>query len=365
MRLSKRSALASAKHPLAAALAERRARGLDVLDLRVMLPAHAGLGETVPSITPDALREALAAHTRAPAESIVLAPSRGFAMAALLEALCDPGDEVLVPAPCEPALAVLASLSSVALRHAPLAREDDGFRIDALAIYEAIGDRTRAVLTGHPLAPAGALLDASTLEAMTAMELPIIIDASFAEHLLAEPDDPADPTATHEAMVATLGDLANLGAAPESAAWIALAGPADLTMPLRARVEAILEAHGAPTRAVQLPSSTTRAAIRARVLRNERVLRRALEGSGTDVPRIDAGLHALIRIEGASSDVLALEILERGVLVEPGSAYHFHDRSVWLVLSLLTPEPTFDEGVARILDALRSAGRSQLARRAR
>ncbi len=81
-------------------------------------------------------------------------------------AICDPGDEVILPVPYyfnqEMAL-VLANVRPV------LARVGQGYALDVEAIERAITSRTRAVVTVSPNNPSGAVYPESTLRAVQAL----------------------------------------------------------------------------------------------------------------------------------------------------------------------------------------------------
>jgi len=67
---------------------------------------------------------------------------------------------------------------------------------------------------------------------------------------------------------------------------------------------------------------------------------------------IEGGWYAVLRVPVTKSDEdLAIEVLrERSVLVHPGHFYDFANDG-YLVLSLITPEVTFREGISRVLKA--------------
>lgn len=128
---------------------------------------------------------------RAPAragEPHVLVPSSGVAWAALIALLCDPDDEILVPAPGPPRLARLARLVGADVAPYPLRRAASGeWAYDAAAIYDAVGERTRAIALLSPHDPTGACLDAEVAEALDAIGIPLICDESRAASVRGAP----------------------------------------------------------------------------------------------------------------------------------------------------------------------------------
>jgi len=66
---------------------------------------------------------------------------------------------------------------------------------------------------------------------------------------------------------------------------------------------------------------------------------------------VEGGWYAVLRLPATMPDEdLAIELLNhRDVYVHPGHFFNFAGDG-YLVVSLITPEPEFAEGVARILD---------------
>jgi alanine-synthesizing transaminase len=100
-------------------------------------------------------------------------------------------------------------------------------------------------------------------------------------------------------------------------------------------------------------------ALREQVLRRAKANLRGLDEAlkpyeGLGRLPVEGGWSVLLRRPAVDSDeACALRLLEAGVLVHPG---HFFDlpKEGYLVLSLLTPEADFMEGLSRILPLLRS-----------
>src|SRR5262245_9152462 len=166
-RLSRRLPWEVPQNRLAAAVAERRQRGLPILDLPESNPTRVGLpypaeelGELLRSAGaadyhPDPLgspaaRETLAAALSRPHDPVspgdlVLTASTSEAYGFLLKALADPGHDVLAAVPAYPLLDHLAALEGVRLVHFPLAR-GRRFAFDPEAAAESAGPAARALL---------------------------------------------------------------------------------------------------------------------------------------------------------------------------------------------------------------------------
>ena len=161
--LSRRTGWDLAANAFAARLEAARSSGASLLDLTETNPTRAGLAwpaatlaaaladprvathEPSPQGLPEA-REAVSGWLAArgaevPPGRIVLTASTSEAYGLLLKLLCDPGDEVLVPAPAYPLLELLADLEAVRLVRYPL-RYDGTWSIDLAAGRVAVSAKT-------------------------------------------------------------------------------------------------------------------------------------------------------------------------------------------------------------------------------
>lgn len=383
MRLSERAHFEGGPNALTRALAARREAGLPVLDLTLANPTRAGLPYERDRILralsdaraldyapePFGLRDArqvvashLSAHgSRVDPARVVLTASTSEAYSFLLQALTDPGDEVLVPAPGYPLLAQLAAFSGVTLCHYALGF-DDAFHFDALSAYESISERTRAMLVISPDNPSGACLDADARDALAELGIPIIADEVFADYPLEPPPGRVTCAASlASGSIISLGGLSKSAALPQmKLAWMVVGGPDELALPLLERLEVIADTFLSLATPVQLAlpellsaGETTRDAIRARTRRNLEALRGATQDTALEVPRVGGGWYACVRLPATKTDEEhALAALACGVLVHPGYLFDFPDDATWLVVSLLTPESEFDAGVASLIASI-------------
>src|ERR1700733_15048674 len=88
------------------------------------------------------------------AENIILTASTSEAYSFVFRLLCDPGDELLVPAPSYPLFDFLADIQDVKLVPYPLFY-DHGWQIDPGALRQALTPRSRGVIVVHPNNPTG------------------------------------------------------------------------------------------------------------------------------------------------------------------------------------------------------------------
>ena len=98
-------------------------------------------------------------------ENVAVSAGVKFALFAVFQTLCDPGDEVIVPAPFWMSYPDIISLSGASPRTAP-AKESAGFKLDPEGLEEAITSRSRALLLNSPNNPTGAVYTESEMKAL-------------------------------------------------------------------------------------------------------------------------------------------------------------------------------------------------------
>jgi len=292
-------------------------------------------------------------------ERIVLTSGTSEAYSHIFRLLCQPGDEILVPAPSYPLFDFLADLADLRLVPYPLLY-DHGWFIDWDALSAAISSRSRAVVVVHPNNPTGSFLhshEAARLgELCASREMAIVADEVFLDYS----DGVASPTfaANAPALTFTLSGLSKVALLPQmKLAWLIVSGGASLAEEATARLEIIADTFLSPGMPVQLAAGRLlalgagmREQARQRIQANLAYLDRLLSAPGP-IARLEreGGWYGIVRVPSAGSDEdVAIALLERcAVLTHPGHFYNF-SRDGFLVLSLIIPENEFQEGVRRL-----------------
>jgi alanine-synthesizing transaminase len=377
---SSRSSVDLAQNRLTIALTHARDHGRAILDLTVSNPTTADVpydtGAILAALAPtaaltyepapfglaharQAVADDLAAHgTHVDAARVVLTASTSEAYAFLFKLLCDPGDEVLVPRPSYPLFEHLARLESVRPVPYPL-RYDGAWHVDLPALAAARSPRARAIVTVSPNNPTGSYVTAAEFAALSSHGLPIVSDEVFARYSLHPQRQRANVLATPGApLVFSLGGLSKLAALPQmKLAWMAVGGEDDRVDAALARLEVITDAFlsvGAPVQhalpAILASRSIAESAITARARASLAWTQRAIARSAASLLDVEGGWYATLRLPGTrDEEEWALAFLEQdGVHVHPGHFFDFED-GAYAVVSLLTPEPIFQEGLRRIL----------------
>jgi alanine-synthesizing transaminase len=389
-RLSRRLTFDPPLTRLAAAVAARRARGEETLDLTVANPTQVGLrypdAELAEALARGAAapyrpeprgllsaREALAAALSTPddpvsPDDLLLTASTSEAYAFLFKLLADPGDEVLTPVPSYPLLDELAALEGVRLGHFPLEPGRSGprfalrFDLEPDALERAITPASRALVVVHPGNPTGAYLSPAEQEAAAAIcaarGLALVSDEVFADYPLSDAPRAGPAAARSDLLAISLGGLSKGAGLPSwKLGWIRAGGPPAPRCAALAALERIADSYLSVATPVQeaLPevlrlAPRIRRAIAGRTAGNLGHLAAVVAAQpALELVPPEGGWAAVLRIPRLAPDEeVALALLEEtGVLVHPGYLFDFPDDG-YLVLSLL-PEPgRFAAGVDRL-----------------
>jgi alanine-synthesizing transaminase len=374
-----------APNRLSEALARRRAAGKPLLDLTVSNPTECGFAYDQSAIL-DALRNhaalkyepvsrGLASARRAVCEyyaeygadldvdDIFLTTSTSEAYSYVFRLLCNPGDEVLISAPSYPLFDLLADIQDVKLVRYPLVY-DHGWQIDFHALEHAVTPRTRAIIVVHPNNPTGHFTKRAEVEGLNAIcaarRLALIADEVFLDFSLGG-ERPASFAGNQGTLTVTMSGLSKICGLPQmKVAWLVTSGPQELKREALARLEVIADTYLSISAPVQLamPSflSHRRAfqeRLMARVRRNLSELNRQLAGQKLcSRLELEGGWYAVLRVPATDSDEdLALSLLnEKGVYVHPGHFYDFSQQG-YFILSLITQEERFRQGIGKLLSA--------------
>jgi aspartate/methionine/tyrosine aminotransferase len=385
-RFSRRVPAVLRANRLTQALDARRRGGAELLDLTVSNPSCAGIayppGLLMPLADPAGTIYrpepfGLASARRAVAgdyarrgilvseNDVVLTASTSEAYSLLFKVLCDPGDEVLVPAPSYPLFEHLASLEAVVIRPYGLAY-DGHWSVVWDSVREAMGPRTRAVLLVSPNNPTGSFLRRDDWARWRGLAVEhrwsVIADEVFCDY-------PLEPAGDHVACVlapaegpgpltVALGGLSkSVGLPSVKLGWMALSGDASIVSAAKDRLEIVCDTYLSVSTPVQhaLPALlrdgvAVREQIAARIRENLSWLEGHLvEGSPCSLLSCEGGWSAAVRVPALlpEDDLVVRLIEEQGVVVHPGYFFDFAHEA-FLITSLLPRPATVAEGWRRI-----------------
>lgn len=368
---------------LAEAFARHRATGKPLFDLTVSNPTECGFvydndailqALSNPSATiyqPEPRGLATARHAIAeyygargcdvPVEDILLTTSTSEAYSFVFRLLCNPGDELLIPAPSYPLLDYLADIQDVKLIRYPLFY-DHGWEIDFHVLEQAITQRTRGVIVVHPNNPTGHYTNSAAMkrlnEICSVKNLAIVADEVFLDFSLTQELHPSF-AANREALTFTMSGLSKIAGLPQmKAAWLVTSGPEQWKSQARARLDVIADAYLSMNAPIQLavPSflqqrHAFQKQLIARVRGNLCELDRQIAAQKScGRLKVEGGWCVVLRVPATRPDEeLAVDLLESsGVYVHPGHFYDFPSDG-YLIASLITPEHDFAEGIRCLL----------------
>jgi aspartate/methionine/tyrosine aminotransferase len=370
---------------LSEALARHRADGKRLFDLTASNPTECGFDYETETIlgalrNPAALRyepnpkglevarlavtEYYSARGAAvSAEDIVLTTSTSEAYSFVFRLLCNPEDELLIPAPSYPLFGFLADIQDVKLVRYPLVY-DHGWQIDFHSLQQAITLRTRGVIVVNPNNPTGHFVKEKELaklnELCAARGMALIADEVFLDFALGD-GRLVTLAGNAGALTFAMSGLSKIAGLPQmKMAWVIASGPGELKRQALERLEVIADTYLSPNAPVQLATPAFlqqrhgfQKQVMERMGKNLAELDRQLAGQKTcSRLEVEGGWYAVLRAPATGSDEdLAIELLAKeDVYVHPGHFFDFGAEG-HLVVSLLAREEEFAKGIGRVLSA--------------
>jgi len=370
---------------LSEALARHRASGKRLFDLTASSPTECGFEYNSEAIlaalqnpaalryepNPKGLESARLAvkqyyferGTVIPFEDIVLTTSTSEAYSFVFRLLCNPGDELLIPAPSYPLFGFLADIQDVKLARYPLVY-DHGWQIDFHSLQQAISPRTRGVIAVNPNNPTGHFVKERELaklnELCAARGMALIADEVFLDFAL-DKARPVTFAGNAGALTFAMSGLSKIAGLPQmKMAWLIASGPSELKMQALERLEVIADTYLSPNAPVQLATPMFleqrhgfRKQLMMRVRENLTELDRQLAvQKACSRLEVEGGWYAVVRVPATRSDEeLAIELLTgEDVYVHPGHFFDFATEG-YLVVSLIAREEEFAVGIGRVLSA--------------
>jgi alanine-synthesizing transaminase len=367
---------------LSEALARHRAARNPLLDLTASNPTTCGFHYNAPEVLSaladpasllyepqskglESARKAVVAYyaerdDQVEPEDIILTTSTSEAYSFVFRALCEPGDEILIPAPSYPLFDFLADIQDVKPVRYPLLY-DYGWQIDFPALERAITPRTRAVILVHPNNPTGHFCSAREIarfnEICSHRQMAVIADEVFLDFALAADRQPSFATNT-TSLTFTMSGLSKISGLPQMKfAWLVATGPRELKAQALARLEVIADTYlsmNAPVQHAACALLGQRHGFQRQLM--ERV-RKNLAELDLQLSRqkacsrleVQGGWYAVLRVPATRPDEdLAIALLEaKNVYIHPGHFYDFPGDG-HLVVSLITAENDFAEGIQRL-----------------
>lgn len=368
---------------LSLALEQKRRAGAKILDLTESNPTRANIeypGHRMlaaffksESLRYEPAAQGLLSTRKAVAESLtprpdpermLLTASTSEAYSYLFKLLADPGDELLVPRPSYPLFDFLAALEGVRVVQYPL-HYFDGWALDIEALRQAVTPRSKAIVLVNPNNPTGSFLKRGELEDLIVLcgehNLALISDEVFSDYAFGpDPERVSTIADVDQVLTFAMGGLSKMAGLPQmKLGWIIVNGPEAICSEALNRLELIADTFLSVSTPIQQAAPSLielkpeiQGQIRRRCATNLASLDLAI-GSAPEIERlrVEGGWYATLRMPRTrSEEELVLDLLEHeNILVQPGFFYDF-ESEVFLIVSLLTPEQEFTEGIRRIVE---------------
>jgi aspartate aminotransferase len=327
--------------------------------------AEAGVGYTHSAGTPR-LREAISAklervnQVRCPPDRLIVSQGAVQGCSAVLSALLEPGDEVLIADPAWPNYEMLTLLHGAVPVRYP-APPERGFLPDVAEIEPLVGPRTRVMVVNSPSNPAGAVfapaLVAELVELARRHDLVLLADEVY-DQLVFE-GAPANAAALDPERVVGLYSFSKTYAMTgwrigyvAAPAWLA---PALWTLqePLVSCVSEVSQA--AALAALEGPQDCV-AEMREAYRRRRDLVVALLGEEGIEVPPPHGAFYLMLPFAaGVDGRRAALDLVEHGVSVAPGSAFGDAARD-HARLSLGSSQEVLGEAIGRLAAWYRATG---------
>ncbi len=301
-------------------------------------------------------RDAIADYAGVPDDHLLLTPGTSVSYWYAFKLLCEPGDEVLCPAPSYPLFDYIARLAGVRIRHYRL-DESRQWSVDVDSVEARITSRTRAIVAISPHNPTGMALDRGQLEQLAAIaaghRLALLFDEVFREFIY-DGIEAVRWSETDAPLVLTLNGFSKMFALPGmKIGWMAVSGDDALVETSLRTLEMISDTF--------LPvNETAQFAVPAIFdegrefltgyrdkLRARRDAAVAALGSAVHVPP-RGGFHIVVPVDrDIDEEDLAIELLEdEHVLVHPGYFYDIEGRHI--VMSFVQEARVLEDALPRI-----------------
>lgn len=302
------------------------------------------------------------AGTRLDTDQIALTASSSEAYALLFKLLCDPNDEILIPVPSYPLFEYLAALENV--RTVPYRLVYDGsWFIDFADLRNHLSMRSRAIVVVNPNNPTGSFLKPSEREQLLVLAqdrgMPVISDEVFMAYRFGDQADSEPTLAGQDAtLVFCLGGLSKMAAMPQmKLGWIVIGGPAKEREEARTRLELLLDTYLSVSTPVQsalhellVIGAENRRMLKSRIVANLGTLAAVFSDQPVHALHVEGGWSAILRLPNTRSEETWTSRLleEENTIVQPGYFFDMPSEP-YIVLSLITPEKIFAEGLHRIV----------------
>ncbi|BDA80471.1 aminotransferase [Leptospira kobayashii] len=321
------------------------------------------------------VKEYLSRGTELNPNDLVLTSSTSEAYSFLFKLLCNPGDEILVPAPGYPLFHFLGELENVEVNEYDLLWDESGksWEYSLTLMEKKLKPSTKAVLLVSPSNPTGSILKEKDWQDWFLWAekkgIPLILDEVFASYIFEENkvQELNYYPITSKAPFFVLNGISKMLALPQmKLSWIHVQGNSDFKEKSLSGLEIISDTFLSVNTPIQHTlsdlfswKSMIQNRILSRVRRNLEFAKTCFETEENNKPDNlqihwtygKAGWYGMLEIENSklSDEEFAEQILsENNVYLHPGNWFGFPEDRTVLIVSLIVPEDQFQIGMKEL-----------------
>lgn len=281
----------------------------------------------------------------------------------VIKLICNPGDEILIPAPSYPLLDFIASLELVKVVPYYLEEKKGGWTYSSKSIINSVSKKTKLLFLIQPNNPTGNILSSEEIDDLLSFaekyNIALVIDEVFRDYLFSI--NPPQLLYSNRIPVFTLNGISKTLALPQlKLSWIVCSFPKNIKKELHEGLEIIADTYLSVNTPVQVALADL---FRIKDLIQTQIQNRINQNLDiaisqfSNCPRINyylpqGGWYFVVKIYNTPlhDEELIIDLLNQtGVYVHPGSMFRFPDDNCYLIISLLPEEKTFREGIQKII----------------
>lgn len=301
-------------------------------------------------------------------ENIFLTSSTSEAYSYIFKLLTNPFDEILIPRPSYPLFSFILELESLHSKYYDLIYSNNNvWEIDYGNIESQITNKTKAIIIVNPNNPTGNYIKRNELDNIINIckenNIAIISDEVFIDYTI-NSNEINSITKVNDVLTFTLSGLSKICGLPQmKLSWFVLNGEKEICEEAKAKLEIITDTFLTVGTPIQLAAqdilrerNIIQQQIKKRINKNYEFLEKRISNSKFfELLFTEGGWYSIFKLkEKINEEEYVFKLLEKkDVYIYPGYYFDFCDDG-FIVVSLLTPENIFNEGVDRILEFAKS-----------
>jgi alanine-synthesizing transaminase len=307
-------------------------------------------------------------------ENIFLTSATSEAYSFVFKLLTDPFDEILIPSPGYPLFSFISELESVSVKYYKLKYSASvGFEIDFDSLNSQISDKTKAIVIVNPNNPTGNYLKKNDLTELINIcknkNISLICDEVFLDfNIEKESDEVVSISGVNEVQTFTLSGISKVCGLPQlKLSWIIVNGKKEICEEAKSKLEVIADTYLSVGTPVQLALKELlgnrqyiQSQISERINSNYNFLKsQFLNDNKISLLKTEGGWYSVLKMFGIiNEEKSAFDLLDKqDVYIHPGYYFDFEEEG-YIIVSLLTQQDVFKEGIIRIVNHLSKENKS-------